>query len=162
MLRRACIVVALAALTLLAPSVEADAAGSALTVVVTSISKTYTTHDVAPKGTSKGDTVVFHDTLLNVKQQFGEQAGATVGTDSGTMTYTSTHTARLVGKAVLPGGTLRISGPVTAYGDGSISAPVIGGTGRYDGVTGMLVVAKGTATRAKNTYVLAVSTEPVA
>jgi hypothetical protein len=162
--RRACVLAALLTLTLLAVSsaVEADAAAAKVTIVVTSVSLTYKEHDVPPTGASKGDTTVFHDTLLNAKRQFGKKAGTRVGSDSGTMTFTSAHTARLTGKAVFPGGTIRISGPITGYTDGSISAPVTGGTGLYDGVTGVLVVAKGTAKRAKNTYVLAPSSAPVA
>jgi hypothetical protein len=124
-----------------------------LTIVVTSVSLSAKTTDVAPKGTSKGDTIVFRDRLLNAK-------GAVVGSDRGTMTFTSAHTATFSGEAVLPGGTVRLQGKVVSVG-ASLAIPVSGGTGRFAKAKGYVVVGPGDK-RAVNTYTLSIPTVPVA
>jgi hypothetical protein len=118
--------------------------------------------DTPPKGASAGDTVVFNDKLLNAVTQFGKKAGVKVGGDQGTMTYTSARSATFLGKATLPGGTLTLKGSVVSTADGkSFVIPVTGGTGRFAGAHGNLVVGPGT-TRSLNTYTLTIPTGPVA
>jgi hypothetical protein len=131
-----------------------------LTFSVTSVSLSSRQTDVAPKGTSKGDTVVMRDRLLNASRQFGHAKGARVGSDHGTMTFTGAHTATFSGIAVLPGGTLRISGTVIPVG-GGIAIPVTGGTGRFAHARGYVLVGHGTKT-VLNTYTLTIPTIPVA
>ena len=50
------------------------AAASAATQQIKVISVTISTvsHDVAPKGASKGDTIAYRDTLVNAAPQFGK------------------------------------------------------------------------------------------
>ncbi|HWB22791.1 MAG TPA: hypothetical protein VG652_07870 [Gaiellaceae bacterium] len=138
---------------------------STLRIVVNSISLTSVTHDQPPKGASKGDSIDFTDTLLNSGPQFGKGAAAAVGTDKGTMSFTSKSTARLTGTATLPNGTITFRGAVVVNPDGTISVAVVGGTGKYHDVTGLLKVGKGTK-KALNTYTLnfpgAAATGPVA
>jgi hypothetical protein len=125
-----------------------------LTIVVDSISLTSVSHDQPPKGASKGDSIVFTDTLRNSSgPQFGKGAAAEVGSDEGTMSFTSRTTARLVGIATLPNGTIDFNGAVVVNSDGTISVAVVGGTGKYAHATGFLKVGKGTKT-ALNTYTL--------
>src|SRR6516225_8080546 len=90
------------------------ATASAATQEIRVISVTVSTvsHDVGPKGASKGDTIAYRDRLVNAAPQFGKRKGVAIGTDSGTMTFTGPHTASFKGKAVLPGGTLTLSGAV--------------------------------------------------
>jgi hypothetical protein len=137
-------------------------AASAATQEIKVISVTVSTvsHDVKPKGASKGDTIAYRDTLLNAAPQFGKKKGAAVGTDSGTMTFTGAHTAVFKGKAVLPGGTLTLSGPVYSTAAGLI-VPVTGGTGAFAHVHGTLLVGSGSK-RVANTYRLVRPSGPVA
>ena len=148
----------LAALAAVAP---AAAAAPSLKIQVTSVAVSITPHDLAPKGASKGDTVVYRDRLVNVKAQFGKKRGAVVGSDQGTMTFTGPHTATFAGIATLPKGTLTLKGPVTALPNGGLTIPVVGGSGRYAKAHGTLTVGPG-QDRVLNTYTVAFATLPVA
>lgn len=150
-----------AAFALSAPLGAQAVAQDALVIKVTSVSVELTTKDRPPKGASKGDTVHFRDTLLNVAAQFGKKRGAEVGTDTGTMTFLGPHSARFDGRTVLPGGTLRLRGTVMSAGNGSIRVPVVGGTGRFRGAHGQLVAGPG-AKRSLNVYTLTLPIAPVA
>jgi Dirigent-like protein len=153
--------VVIAALALAAAAEAAEAAGAATqTIRVTSVAVRMSSHDLAPKGTSKGDTITYSDRLLNAAAQFGRKKGARVGSDTGILTFTSAHTATFSGRAKLPGGTLTLSGPVQAASGGSIVVPVVGGTGTFANVQGTLTVGPG-ADRVRNTYRLT-RTAPVA
>jgi hypothetical protein len=118
-------------------------------------------HDRPPKGTSKGDTVVYRDRLVNAKAQFGKKKGVRVGSDRGTMTFTSAHAARFSGSATLPGGTLTLQGRVTALPDNALAIPVTGGTGDFAGAKGYLIVGSGHK-QALNVYRLTISSSHVA
>ena len=118
-------------------------------------------HDTPPKGASKGDSVVYRDRLVNAVRQFGRKRGAVVGRDRGTMTYTSRDSARVDGVATLPGGTLRLTGPVHALANGGLVIPVDGGSGRYKHAAGTLTVGPG-KDRALNTYEITLAALPVA
>jgi hypothetical protein len=159
-MRRLALVLALA---LLAPAAAQARSDATLVIKVTSVSVTQKTNDKPPKGTSKGDTIVFHDNLLNAAaSQFGKKSGAKVGIDRGTMTFTSAHAARFDGVATLPGGTLTLKGQVAASQDGkSLIIPVTGGTGRFKGAHGTLLVGPGVK-RSLNTYTLTLPVAPVA
>jgi hypothetical protein len=137
------------------------AAAKTITISVTSVGKSVVTHDVKPKGASKGDRIVYRDQLLNAAAQFGRKKGAAVGTDHGTMTFTSAHTAKFVGAATLPNGSLTIDGKVTAYSNGVLTIPITGGTGAYAGATGVLLVGPGKK-RALNVYRLTIASGNVA
>jgi hypothetical protein len=134
-------------------STTVAAAPTSLTIVVDSIALTSVSHDRPPKGASKGDSIAFTDTLRNSAPQFGKAASADVGTDKGTMSFTSKTTARLMGTATLPNGTIEFDGAVVVNSDGTISVAVVGGTGKYAHATGSLKVGKGTKI-ALNTYTL--------
>jgi hypothetical protein len=138
----------------------AGAAAATRTIRVTSVTVSMVSHDIGPKGASKGDTIVYRDRLVNAAAQFGRKKGARVGTDSGTMTFTSAHTATFKGKALLPGGTLTLSGAVYSTADGLV-VPVTGGTGEFAHVHGTLLVGAG-KDRVPNTYRLTSVTGPVA
>jgi hypothetical protein len=142
-------VVALAAVALPATA----AMVGARTIVVTSVTVKYVSHDRGAKGPSKGDTAVYRDRLLNAKAQFGKKKGANVGTDSGRLTFTGAHTATFKGKAKLPGGTLTLSGGVYSLQNGDFVVPVTGGTGAFAGMTGTLTVGTG-KNHVRNTYTL--------
>jgi hypothetical protein len=98
---------------------------------------------------------------VNARAQFGRAEGAAVGSDRGTMTFTGAHTATFSGVATLPGGTLKLSGKVVAVPGNSIVIPVAGGTGRFRGAKGYVLVGPGTK-EALNTYTLTLPTIPVA
>jgi hypothetical protein len=129
----------------------ASAGAATQTILVTSVTVKMSSHDSAPKGVSKGDTVTSSDRLLNAAAQFGQKRGSTIGSDVGTLTFTSAHTAVFSGHATLPGGTLILSGPVYTTSNGSIVIPVAGGTGKFANVRGTLTVAPGNR-RVLNTY----------
>jgi hypothetical protein len=158
--------VAALAVALLVPAAAQARATETLVIKVTSVSVSQKTHDVPPKGlpttASKGDTIVLRDRLLNAANQFGKKTGARVGSDSGTMTYTSSGAARFDGVATLPGGTLTLKGRVYATSDRkNMVIPVTGGTGRFKGATGVVLVGPGTK-KALNTYMLKLPSGPVA
>jgi len=153
---RNALLVAVVAAVLAAPAAQAGR----LTFAVTSVGLSSKRTDLLPKGTSKGDTIVMRDRLLNTKAQFGRAKGAAVGSDHGTMTFTSAHTARFSGIAVLPGGTLVLKGEVVVLTAG-LAIPVIGGTGRFARAKGYVLVGHGSK-RVLNTYALTVPTIPVA
>jgi hypothetical protein len=148
------------AVAVLALAAAQAAQAEKLTISVTSVVVSSKQRDVVPKGTSRGDTIAMRDRLLNAKAQFGKKRGAVVGSDHGTMTFTGPHTARFSGVAVLPGGTLRLSGNVVPVTNGLV-IPITGGTGRFARAKGFVVVGHGDR-RAPNTYVLTLPTIPVA
>jgi hypothetical protein len=151
------LLIVLAAAAILVPAAQAEK----LTFAVTSVSVSAKSNDKLPKGSSKGDTIVYHDRLVNAAKQFGRAKGAVVGSDHGTMTFTSAHTATFSGTAVLPGGTLTLSGKVVALPGKTIAIPVTGGTGRFTKARGYVLVGPGQA-RALNTYTLTLPGAPVA
>jgi hypothetical protein len=133
-----------------------------VTIKLVSVSTLLKEIDTPPKGASKGDRVLYRDSLRNAVRQFGKAKGAKVGTDRGTMTFLSRTEARFVGSAQLPGGTLTIRGGVIAIQGGGIAIPVVGGTGKYAGATGVLLVGPGAKT-ALNVFELKLpNTGPVA
>jgi len=140
------------------PAATASAATQEFQVI--SITVSTVAHDIGPKGASKGDTIVYRDRLVNATAQFGKKKGVQVGSDSGTMTFTGPHGARFDGKAVLPGGTLTLSGYVFTTPQGLV-VPVTGGTGAFAHVHGTLLVGSG-AKRVPNTYRLIRPSGPVA
>ncbi len=132
-------------------ALAASAAAATQTIQVISVTTKITRHDLAPKGTSKGDTITSSDRLLNAAAQFGRKKGSIVGSDTGTLTFTSSHTAMFSGHAALPGGTLILSGSVYTTSNGSLVIPVTGGTGKFANVRGTLTVSPGNR-RVLNTY----------
>jgi len=147
-------VIRAALIAVLAAAVFASAAqAKTITFSVTSVSLSVKLTDLAPKGRSKGDTIVYRNRLLNITPRFGRPKGAVVGSDHGTLTFTSAHTATYAGTAVLPDGTVRLAGTVTPLANGVLQYRVAGGTGRYAKAKGSLLVAAGNA-RALNTYQL--------
>ena len=62
------------------------AAAAKLTIRVTSVTVSVRPTDRAPSGTSKGDTIVYRNRLVNAARQFGRPAGAVVGSDHGRFT----------------------------------------------------------------------------
>jgi hypothetical protein len=61
------------------PSTTVATAPTSMTIVVNSIALTSVSHDQPPKGASKGDSIVFTDTLRNGSgPQFGMAAAAAV------------------------------------------------------------------------------------
>jgi hypothetical protein len=146
MLERAALLAVVAAV-----AVPGAAQAQTLTIQVTSVVVKVTSFDRKPKGTSTGDRVVQRNRLLNAVRQFGKAKGTHVGSDQGTVTFTSAHTERFDGTTRLPGGTLHVKGVVRLVVGGGIRIPVVGGTGRYRGATGMLYVGDGEK-RALNVY----------
>jgi Dirigent-like protein len=131
------------------------------TIEVTSVTVKMVTHDVGAKGASKGDSVTYDDSLLNAVKQFGKSKGARVGSDSGVMTFTSANSATFAGRAILPGGTLKLDGAVSGLANGGFEIPVVGGTGAFAHMTGTLTVGPG-GRRVVNTYHLTRPSLPVA
>jgi hypothetical protein len=142
-------------------TVPAATAAKTRTILVISNTVSFSRHDIAPKGASKGDTVVYRDRLLNAAAQFGKQKGALVGSDAGTLTFTSANTAAYKGTARLPGGTLRISGAVYTSTTHELVFQVKGGTGAFAGTTGTLTVGTG-KNHVLNTYRLSSTAAPIA
>ena len=62
------------------PAVTASAVTQQIKVISVTVSTV--SHDVGPKGASKGDTIAYRDKLVNAAQQFGKKKGAAVGSGS--------------------------------------------------------------------------------
>jgi hypothetical protein len=135
----------------LAPT--AASAGGQATIEVISVTTYVHRVDQPPKGVSDGDTLESRDRLLNATTQFGLRTGAKVGSDHGRFTYTGTHSASYAGEASLPGGTVTVRGAVLVRADGQLMIPVVGGSGKYKGVSGFVTIGPGKK-RALNTYEL--------
>jgi len=131
------------------------------TIEITSVTVKMVTHDVGPKGASKGDSITYRDNLLNAVRQFGKTKGVRVGSDTGVMTFTSASSATFAGRTILPGGTLDLKGVVVGLSGGAFTIPVVGGTGAFAHMTGTLTVGAGGA-RVANVYRLTRTALPVA
>ena len=123
-----------AALVLAFPPV---AAAENVVIRLTSQTTSVTGNDVTPKGPSKGDRYVLASRLTNAVRQFDKPAGAVVGSDRGTVRFTSDTLVAIDGVARLPGGTIHFRGRGVF---GLKRIPVVGGTGRYAGAKGTLIV----------------------
>jgi hypothetical protein len=143
--RRTTVALLLCSLTFLLPAAARPATrpGPEVKIQVVSITVAAQHRDRSPKGISNGDTVVYHDRLVNAVAQFGKEVGDRVGTDSGTFTYTSDATARYQGTCNLPDGSIILRGNVLAAYGGQELIPVVGGTGRYKGAKGYMLVGPG-------------------
>jgi hypothetical protein len=88
--------------------------------------------DAPPTGTSAGDQLVFTERLLDAR-------GRVVGTDAATCVRLFDQRSLCTGTYVLPGGQLMVQlvqpGPTGVY-----AQAVTGGTGRYAGARGTVVV----------------------
>jgi hypothetical protein len=146
------IAVVFAALVL--PAAGSARANATLVVRLVSITTSTRVDDKPPRGPTAGDRIFQTSRLLNAVPQFGKARNAVVGSDRGILTFTSPSTARLDVTATLPGGTLRVRGPLRMLRDGSQRYPVVGGTGRFAGARGTVTVgaSSGTRPRASNVY----------
>jgi hypothetical protein len=139
------LVIGLGALVATTPAVGERQSVRVIRVKTVVISKSV--RDKPPTGPSKGDVWVEHDALLNVTRQFGKPANVAVGSDTATVTFLSPTSARIVGTATLPGGTIRFRGTASLT-DKTPHVPVIGGTGAYAHARGSSI----TSDDAANTY----------
>jgi hypothetical protein len=140
----------LAACLLCASSAASGAVTKTAVIRLKSITVASAYADKSPKGPSRGDVVRARFRLLNVVPQFGRKSGAAVGKEHSTIRLLSSTRASLSGVVALPGGTLRYRGRGVIGSSAPI--PVVGGTGRFAGARGRLVVGNGTAPL--NTYYL--------
>jgi allene oxide cyclase len=132
------------------------ASASARTTLVlrfTSVTTSEKVFDLPPKGESVGDHVFSTSRLLNAVAQLGKPKGAVVGTDSGTMTFAAGPTFRVDVTTRLGSDTLRMRG-VMSIRPGQLILPVTGGTGRFAGARGTMVIRalSSDGRRATNTY----------
>jgi hypothetical protein len=124
-----------------------------MTITVLSLTRVSIPHDLPPKGKeNKGDYIEYRDLLLAVGRLFGKQENQPVGWDKGTLTYTSKTEARIIGQAVFPGqGKLKVKGPMKELPNGSNTVKIIGGSGKFVGAKGVLIIGPGDQ-RALNTF----------
>ncbi len=110
--------------------------------------------DRAPKGPSTGDTVTETSRLLNEVAQFGKPPRAVVGSDRDVQRLRLNPRSLTVnGVTKLPGGTLLFRGKLERFGEDGTVIPVVGGTGRFLGAQGILViVTAGKPARTLNIY----------
>lgn len=159
------LILALLALPLALVAASPAAAGpsapaAALVIKVKSVTVASIPRDTPPIGVSKGDRILVRDNLVNVSRQFGKPVGAVVGHDEAVYTYTSKTSAKFSGVATLPGGTIRLHGSISWAGGAVAPVIVDGGTGRYAGARGRLVIGAGKTPL--NTYRLTVTKAPAA
>jgi hypothetical protein len=151
-LRKLPLTLVLAAATAFVPAAQG---ATHLTLKLMSFTTVTQTHDTKPKGkANKGDSIDFKDLLVTTGNQLGKHKGKPVGYDAGTVLYTSATAEKIEGVTTFPGfGTLTFAGPLNAAKDGSVTVPIIKGTGAFQGVKGSLIIGAGNQ-KAPNTYVL--------
>ncbi len=126
-------------------------ASTVVVIKVKSVSVSGSHHDQLPKGLSKGDFYIVKDKLINLTEQFGDNAGAVVGRDSQTLRFTTATTWTMIGTSTLPGGKLFFAGHGHVSAGNLVgSILVTGGTGKYAGARGTLVAGAGNSP--PNTY----------
>jgi hypothetical protein len=125
-----------------------------LTITILSRTRIFVPHDLAPKGKeNKGDWIRYRALLLTVGPLFGKKnKNQPVGWESGTQTYLNAVDARIRGTSTFPGqGTITFKGLMRSLKNGMISVPVIGGTGKFNGARGVLLIGAGSL-QSVNTY----------
>ena len=128
-MRRAAVLLAAASFVMALPAAASDATAA----------KSLTITDVPPKTLirfeyTKGDTIRGTELLRNAVRQFNKPKGAAVGTDRYVILAVAYQKISVDFVVRFPGGT------VHAHGEGkpgSGEVPIVGGTGRYAGATGM-------------------------
>ena len=136
------------------PVAQATQGKRSMTIKVLSLTRVSIPHDTPPKGKeNRGDYIEYRDLLLTVGPLFGKkQANQPVGWDKGTLTYTSATAARVIGQAVFPGhGKIKFKGVMKPIGGGSTQVKVTGGSGKFVGARGVLIIGPGDQ-RALNTF----------
>jgi hypothetical protein len=138
------------------PGTKASRSADAKKMTITILSRTriFIPHDIAPKGTeNKGDWIRYKALLLTVGPLFGKKhKNLPVGFEAGTQTYLNKVDARIRGTSTFPGqGTIKFKGFMKSLKNGMISVPVVGGTGKFAGATGVLLIGAGD-TESVNTY----------
>jgi hypothetical protein len=151
--RRLTLLLAFVLVASLVPAAPGQARTRTVTITVLSLARVTIPHDLAPKNKeNRGDYIEYQDLLLAVEPLFGKKANQPVGWDKGTLTYTSTTDARVVGQAVFPGqGTIKVKGEMKPLPNGSSSVKIIGGSGKFVGAKGVLIIGPGDQ-RALNTF----------
>jgi hypothetical protein len=137
---RAAVLLASVPLVLALPAAASDATtAKSLTIRVYVEQVTQSIKDVPPKTLvgfeyTKGDTIRGTEILRNAVRQFNKPIGANVGSDRYVFLAVAYERVRADFVARFPGGT------VHAHGEGkpgSGRVPIVGGTGRYAGATGV-------------------------
>ena len=148
-----------------ASDTHSRAGATKMTFKILALSRVTVPHDLAPKGReNRGDWISYRSLLVTVGPLFGKKKKfAPVGFEAGTYTWTSATAARIKSTATFRGqGTIRIRGPITDHKDGTSTIPIVGGTGRFSGAHGVLVISPGTTLKAVNTYKLTLPESGVA
>jgi hypothetical protein len=151
--RRSALLALLLAALMLVPTAASATGRRSMTFQLTSVTRVTTPHDLPPKGReNKGDYIVYKALLVAMGPLFGKVKNRAVGYEEGTVTYTSATKARLRGISTFEGqGTVTFSGPMKELSKGRTSVPITGGTGKFHGAKGVIVIGPGD-TKATNTY----------
>jgi hypothetical protein len=139
---------------LLAATYVPAASAKRMTITILSLTRVTVPHDLAPKGReNKGDYIEYKALLVTVGPLFGKQKkNQPVGWEAGIQTYTSATTAKVKGVATFPGqGKIRFNGVMKSLKNGKLSVPIRGGTGKFSGATGVLLIGPGDL-KSVNTY----------
>jgi hypothetical protein len=86
---------------------------------------------------TKGDTLKGTSILRNAVRQWGKPNGARIGTDHFVETALSRQRIMFDGVSSLPGGTLHTRGVMKEVA-GKLTVAVVGGTGVYEGASGVI------------------------
>jgi len=138
---RAAVALAFVSVVMALPAAASDTAtGKSLTIRVYVDEVTQSIKDVPPKTFAlthvytKGDTLRGTETLRNAVRQFNKPKGATVGSDRYVLVAVARQKVRADFVTRFPGGTVHSHGEGKP---GTGKVPVVGGTGRYTGATGV-------------------------
>ncbi len=125
-----------------------------MTITILSVTRVTVPHDSSPKGReNKGDYIEYKALLLTIGPIFGKQKkNQPIGWEAGTQTYTSSTDVRVVGEATFPGqGTIKFKGAMKSLKKGFVSVRIVGGTGKFTGAQGVLLIGPGDL-KSVNTY----------
>jgi hypothetical protein len=137
-----------------APAAFPAAHAKRMTITILSLTQVTMPHDTTPKGReNKGDFIQYKALLVTVGPLFGRhEKNQPVGYEAGTQTFTSSTDVRVNGQATFPGqGTIEFRGDMRTLKNGLVSVPVVGGTGKFTGADGVLLIGPGDL-KSVNTY----------
>ena len=136
----------------------APAKDKTMTIKILSLIRVTVPHDTAPKGReNKGDYVTYRALLVTVGPLFGKKKkNIPVGYELGKQTFTSATDASIKSEVTFPGqGTLRVRGAMRTLKNGLTRVPIVGGTGKFAGARGELLIGPGDL-KSVNTYHLSI------
>jgi len=154
MVRRLSVLLAVMLATAVLPAAVPAASPKKMTITILSLTRVTVPHDIKPVGReNRGDYIRYQALLVTIGPLFGKQKkNQPIGWERGTQTFTSATGVRAQGTATFPKqGTIKYKGAMKQLKRGFVSVPIVGGTGKFTGAKGVLLIGPGQL-KSVNTY----------